>query len=179
MAPPPLAIESLDTMRLLLVFLTALAAVQAADYQLKSGPATVVWGHYWSGDKPVLRIKSGDTVEVLTMSTSNPASLARAGVKDEDIQPEWKAIYANQPPREERGPGGHILTGPIYIEGAEPGDVLEVRIQKIQLAVPYATNGFSPQRGVLPATDFERGVTRLIPLDMKRNVAKLDRKSVV
>ena len=159
-------------MKPLLVLLATLAAAQAADYQLKSGPATVVWGHYWSGDKPVLRIKSGDTVEVLTMSTSNPASRARAGVKDEDIQPEWKAIYANQPPREERGPGGHVLTGPIYIEGAEPGDVLEVRIQKIQLAVPYATNGFSPTRGVLPATDFERGATRLIPLDMKRNVAK-------
>jgi acetamidase/formamidase len=46
-----------------------------------------------------------------------------------------------------------------------------VRIQKIQLAVPYATNGFSPQRGVLPATDFERGANRLIPLDLKRNVA--------
>ena len=72
-------------MRLLLVLLATLAA-QAADYQLKSGPATVVWGHYWSGDKPALRIKSGDTVEVLTMSTSNPMALARAGVKDEDIQ---------------------------------------------------------------------------------------------
>src|ERR1039458_304403 len=115
----PLAVESLDTMKPLLVLLATFAAAQAADYQLKSGPATVVWGHYWSGDKPVLRIKSGDTVEVLTMSTSNPASLARAGVKDEDIQPEWKAIYANQPPREERGPGGHVLTGPIYIEGAD------------------------------------------------------------
>jgi acetamidase/formamidase len=155
-------------MRFLVLLLTAFVAGQAADYQLKSGPTTVVWGHYWSDDKPVLRIKSGDTVEILTMSTSSPAALARVGVKDEDIQPEWKAIYASQPPREQRGPGGHVLTGPIYIEGAEPGDVLEVRIQKIQLATPYAYNAFSPQRGVLPATDFQQGHSKLIPLDLKR-----------
>src|SRR6202043_2553625 len=48
----------------------------------------------------------------------------------------------------------------------------EVRIVKIDLAVPYATNGFSPQRGVLPATDFQRGQTKLIPLDMQRMVGK-------
>src|SRR6185503_10128872 len=52
------------------------------------------------------------------------------------------------------------------------GDVLEVRIRKIQLATPYATNGFSPQRGVLPPQDFARGRTKLIPLDMQRKVAK-------
>src|SRR5579863_3836836 len=115
-------------MKPLILFLAALAAARAADYRLTASPSTVVWGNYWAGAKPVLRIKSGDTVEVLCMSTSNPQSLARLGVKDEDIQPEWKAIYANQPAREDRGPGGHILTGPIFIEGAEPGDVLEVRI---------------------------------------------------
>jgi acetamidase/formamidase len=159
-------------MKPLLVFLAALATAQAADYKLTSSPTTVVWGNYWADAKPVLRIKSGDTVEILTMSTSSPAALARVGVKDEDIQPEWKAIYANQPPREERGPGGHILTGPIFIEGAEPGDVLEVRIQKIKLATPYAYNGFSPTRGVLVDGDFKEGKSRLIPLDLQRNVAK-------
>ena len=139
----------------------------------------MVWGRYWAGDKPVLRIKSGDTVEMLTMSTSNPAALARAGVKDEDIQPEWKAIYAAQPPQDQRGPGGHILTGPIFVEGAEPGDVLEVRIQKVQVATPYATNGFSPNTrpagtpgGILTRDDFQQGRSKLIPLDLKRNVAK-------
>jgi acetamidase/formamidase len=159
-------------MKPLLLTLAALAAAQAADYKLTSSPSTVVWGSYWAGATPVLRIKSGDRVEILTMSTSSPQSLARVGVKDEDIQPEWKAIYANQPPREQRGPGGHILTGPIFIEGAEPGDVLEVRIQKIKLATPYAYNGFSPGRGVLIDGDFQQGKSRLIPLDLERNVAK-------
>jgi acetamidase/formamidase len=158
-------------MKPVFVFLAALAAAHAADYKLTSSPGTVVWGNYWAGAKPVLRIQSGDTVEILTMSTSSPAALARVGVKDADIQPEWKAIYANQPPRDQRGPGGHVLTGPIFIEGAEPGDVLEVRIQKIKLATPYAYNGFSPNRGVLPPEDFQQGKSRLIPLDLTRNVA--------
>ena len=158
-------------MRLLLVILAAFAAARAADYQLKASPATVAFGYYWSEARPALRIRSGDTVAVQTLTTSSPASLARAGVKEEDIEPELKAIFS-QVTGDRRGPGGHILTGPIFVEGAEPGDVLEVRIQKIRLATPYATNGFSPQRGVLPATDFRQGRTRLIPLDIHRNVAR-------
>ena len=156
-------------MKLAILILTALATASAADYTLKASPSTVVWGYYWSAAKPVLRIQSGDTVEIQTMTTSNPTSLANAGVKPEDIEPELKAIYAEV---KDRGPGGHILTGPIYIEGAEPGDTLEVRIQRIRLSTPYATNGFSPQRGVLPKEDFERGRTKLIPLDRERNVAR-------
>jgi acetamidase/formamidase len=158
-------------MRTIFVLMAAITAAHAADFQLKASPSTVAWGYYWSQAKPVLRIKSGDTVSVQTMTTSSPQSLARAGVKDEDIQPELKQIY-KEVTGDAKGPGGHILTGPIYIEDAEPGDVLEVRIQKIDLSTPYASNGFSPQRGVLPATDFQRGNTKIIPLDIKRNVAK-------
>jgi len=158
-------------MRLLLVILATFATAQAADYKLKASPATVAFGYYWSEAKPVLRIRSGDTVQVQTLTTATPASLARVGVKDEDIEPELKAIFT-EVTGDRKGPGGHILTGPIFIEDAEPGDVLEVRIQKVQLAVPYATNGFSPQRGVLPATDFQQGRTKLIPLDTQRNVAR-------
>jgi acetamidase/formamidase len=156
-------------MKLCLALLAALAAAHGADYQLKVSPATAAWGYYWSEAKPVLRIHSGDTVEIQTLTTGSPTSLARAGVKDEDIQPELKAIYAEV---KDKGPGGHILTGPIYVEGAEPGDVLEVRIRKIALAIPYASNSFSPQRGVLPPEDFKQGRTKIIPLDMQRNVAR-------
>jgi acetamidase/formamidase len=70
----------------------------------------------------------------------------------------------------DRGPGGHILTGPVYVEGAEPGDVLEVRIEAIQLAIPYAYNGFAPGRGFLP-DDYPYGRIKIIPLDAKRRVA--------
>jgi acetamidase/formamidase len=140
-----------------------------ADYQLKATPGTVVWGYYWSAAKPVLRIKSGDRVEIQTLVTNSPERLDAAGVKAEDIEAELKAIYAEV---KEKGPGGHILTGPIFVEGAEPGDTLEVRILKIQYAIPYSYNGFRPSSGVLTAEDFPQGATRIIALDTKRNVAK-------
>src|SRR5215213_8856908 len=121
---------------LLLAAMAAAPFAHGADYQLKATPATVAWGYYWSAAKPVLTIRSGDTVEMQTLTTSSPTSLANNGVKPEDIEPELKAIYAEV---KDKGPGGHILTGPIYIEGAEPGDTLEVLIQKIRITTPYAS----------------------------------------
>lgn len=155
-------------MKFLLLLLAALSA-PAADYNLKASPQTVVWGYYWSAAKPVLTIHSGDTVTVQAMATYSPAALRNGGIKEEDIEPELKAIYAEV---KDKGPGGHILTGPIFIEGAEPGDTLEVRIQKIRLNTPYASNGFSPTRGVLPKEDFERGRSKIIPLDRDRMIAR-------
>jgi acetamidase/formamidase len=155
-------------MKIVLFVLTALAAY-AADYNLKATPQTVVWGYYWSAARPVLTIQSGDTVTVQAMATYSPTSLRNGGIKEEDIEPELKAIYDQV---KDKGPGGHILTGPIYIEGAEPGDTLEVRIRKIRLNTPYASNGFSPNRGVLPKEDFERGRSRIIPLDRDRMIAR-------
>jgi acetamidase/formamidase len=70
-----------------------------------------------------------------------------------------------------KGPGGHILTGPIYVEGADSGDVLEVRIQKVDLAIPYAYNAFGPRGGWLPE-DYPYSRMRIIPLDTKRMVAR-------
>jgi acetamidase/formamidase len=69
----------------------------------------------------------------------------------------------------DKGPGGHILTGPVAIEEAEPGDVLEVQIQKVDLDVPYACNSFSPGRGFLP-NDFPYSRLKIIPLDRERMV---------
>jgi len=103
------------------------------------------------------------------MLTNSPDRLAAAGVKPEEIQAELKAITAEV---KDKGPGGHILTGPIFIEGAEPGDTLEIRIQKIDFSIPYAYNSFSPQRGVLTPQDFSKGATKIIRFDTKRGVAK-------
>lgn len=155
-------------MKLAILLLPALCA-SAADYQLKATPQTVVWGYYWSDAKPVLTIHSGDTVEIQTLGTYSPTTLRNGGVKEDKIEPELKTIYAEV---KDKGPGGHILTGPIYVDGAEPGDTLEVRIQKIRLSTPYASNGFSPTRGVLPKEDFVRGRSKIIPLDRERMVAR-------
>jgi acetamidase/formamidase len=145
-----------------------LPAVQAADYQLKASPETVAWGYYWAGAKPVLHIKSGDSVTIDTLITSSPDRLAAAGVKPDQVEPELRAIYDKV---KDKGPGGHILTGPIYVEGAEPGDVLEIRILKIVPKIGYAYNGYAPGRGFLPE-DFPTGRTIIIPFDLRRNVAQ-------
>ena len=79
-----------------------------------------------------LRIASGDIVDVDTLLTNTPPGLQRAGVPPERIQASLKAIVA-EVTGDRRGPGGHILTGPVYVEGAEPGDVLEVKILSIDL----------------------------------------------
>jgi acetamidase/formamidase len=136
-------------------------------HQLKVTPKTVAWGYYDASAKPVLRIQSGDTVEVQTLITNSPTGLERAFLPPAQVEQALRDIFNEVT---DKGPGGHILTGPIHIEGAEPGDTLEVRIQKIQLAVPYAYNGFSPRGGFL-SEDFPRSRTKIIPLDEKRMVA--------
>ncbi len=151
----------------------ALSAQQPAGsggtlYQLKPTPKTVTWGYYDAKTPPVLRIKSGDTVEIQTLITSSRERFENAGLSADRIEQPLRDIFNEV---KDKGPGVHFLTGPIYIEDAQPGDVLEVRIQKIQLAIPYALNAFSPGRGFLP-DDFPYARTKVIPLDEKRMVAQ-------
>ena len=131
---------------------------------LEPTPSTVAYGYYSASAAPVLRLKSGDTVRIHTLLTSTPSRLEGAGVPAEQIEPALRAIVDQV---KDRGPGGHILTGPIFIEGSQPGDVLEVRIQNIALAIPYAYNAFSPRGGFLPQ-DFQESRMKIIPLDAKR-----------
>lgn len=149
------------------VCLIVVSAHAQQPLQLKPTPKTVAWGYYDAAPPPVMRIKSGDTVEVQTLITSSPKRLEDAGVKPGDIEQSLRDIYKEVT---NKGPGGHILTGPIFVEGAEPGDVLEVRIKQIKLAIPYAYNAFSPGRGFLPE-DFPYAKIRIIPLDERRMVA--------
>jgi acetamidase/formamidase len=147
--------------------LLALTVSAQQPLQLKPTPKTVAWGYYDAAAPPVMRVKSGDTVEVQTLITSSPTRLEGAGVKPADVEQSLRDIYKEVT---NKGPGGHILTGPIFIEGAEPGDVLEVRIKSIKLAIPYAYNAFGPRSGTIPE-DFPYAKMRIIPLDAKRMVA--------
>jgi acetamidase/formamidase len=140
-------------------------------YTLSATPATVAWGYYWSAAKPALTVHSGDTVVMQTLSTcGSPEHLESLGVPAADIPAEEAAIYAGVPPSE-RGPGGHILTGPVAIAEAEPGDVLEVRILKIAIDAPFACNSFGAGRGFLP-NDFPYSRTKIIPLDRQKMTAQ-------
>jgi len=103
-------------------------------HRLPATPQTVVYGYYWAEARPVLTIASGDVIDVETMITNNPTRLEAAGVPPNEIQQSLRDIVAQVT---DRGPGGHILTGPVYVEGADSGDVLEVKVLSIGLAIPY------------------------------------------
>src|SRR5271154_7465556 len=89
-----------------------------ATYTLKPTPKTVAWGYYDAKAASVLRIKSGDTVEIQTLITNSPKRLEDAGVPPEQVEQSLRDITDQV---KDKGPGGHILTGPIYIEDAQPG----------------------------------------------------------
>jgi len=142
---------------------------QSKTHRLEATPATVAYGYYWSEAKPVLRIASGDIIDVDTLLTNTPMGLSRAGVPDNKIQESLKAIV-NQVTGDKRGPGGHILTGPVYVEGAEPGDVLEVKVLSIDLAMDYGYNGCS---GFMPENCDRNLPSKIIPLDKRSMTAQL------
>jgi acetamidase/formamidase len=142
---------------------------QARTHRLEATPETVAYGYYWSEAKPALRIASGDVVDVDTLITNTPAGLARAGVPDEQVQPSLKAVVAGVT-GDRKGPGGHILTGPVFVEGAEPGDTLEVKILSIDLPIDYGYNGCS---GFVPENCDRSAGAKIIRLDRSAMTAAL------
>jgi len=160
---------------LAVVATTAWPGAQAPKtHRLEATPETVAYGYYWSEARPVLRIASGDIIDVDTLLTNSPQGLARAGVPDDKIEQSLKNITAALPngdPR--RGPGGHILTGPVYVEGAEPGDALEVEILSIDFNIDYGYNGCANHIAVNPCDrTASGGTTRIIRIDKKSMTAE-------
>ena len=127
------------------VLLGVLASAQAPTtkvHRLVASPSTVAYGYYWADARPALRIASGDVIDVDTLLTSTPMALAQSGVPQDKIQESLEAIVA-EVTGDRRGPGGHILTGPVYVDGAQSGDVLEVKILSIDFPIDYGYNGCS------------------------------------
>jgi acetamidase/formamidase len=160
------------TVAVLSATLLSLSAAQRgpATHRLEATPTTIAYGWYDAAGTPVLRIASGDIIDVDTLLTNSPMGLRRAGVPDDQIQDSLKRITDAFPQgNPKRGPGGHILTGPVFVEGAEAGDALEVKILSIDLAIPYGYNGcqgFLPENCPTP-----RGPSRIIQLDSKTMTA--------
>jgi acetamidase/formamidase len=153
----------------LAVFSAAAAAAHPPEtHRLEATPSTVAYGYYWADAAPVLSIDSGDIIDVDTLLTNTPAGLAKAGVPDDKIQASLKAIVS-EVTGDRKGPGGHILTGPVYVRGAEPGDVLEVKILSIDLALDYGYNGCS---GYLPENCQSGLPFKIMALDRKAMTAE-------
>src|SRR3979411_61756 len=134
-------------------------------HHLHSSPETCHWGFFEAKLKPALTIASGDEVTIDTISGGPEVVPDRSKVH---VPAELAQVHA----KNERMVPGHILTGPVAIEGAQPGDVLEVEILDVQLRQDWGYNLIRPLAGTLP-DDFHE--TRLIniPLDQQRMVGRL------
>ena len=134
---------------------------------LKATRETVHLGGFSDLLKPALSIDSGDTVEVETytgyyVSDKSPP---------EFLTPEFLDICQNLPSERKVDRGPHLLTGPIYLRGAEPGDVLEVKLKAIAPSLPVGFNAIRTGWGALP-DQFNKPALRFIPLDLENNIAE-------
>ena len=133
-------------------------------HELTSTPGNVHWGVFDAALPPVLRVRPGDRVTFHCLS-GEPEDLPGEGF---EVLAEHRAVHA----RTERGPGPHFMTGPVWVEGAAPGDVLEVRILDARLRQDWGWNLIEPGLGTLPE-DFTAQRRLHIPLDRTRGVAHL------
>jgi acetamidase/formamidase len=127
-------------------------------HDLPANVKTVIWGAWDARIPPVLKIKPGDIVTIDTLS-GEPEDLP-----DDDALTtldEHREVLATG----ERGAGPHLLTGPIYVEGAEPGDVLEVRIEEIKLRQNWGWNLQLPLYGTLQ-NEFPEARRLHLPIDV-------------
>jgi acetamidase/formamidase len=149
---------------------------RAAEYTLMPSPQTVHIGHFAASVKPVLTINSGDIVTIETAAAMEPEPLEQSSVVPASAIPQYvRDIYRDV---KDRGPGPHILTGPIAVNGALPGDVLEVRILEISLAVDYGYNRQRPFTGALPE-EFAAMWQRIVPINRAAKTAEVARGVVI
>ncbi len=114
------------------------------EHVLKATPETVQWGRFAAATPPVLTIASGDRVVIETLTAL--AEFVPAEGSGMTVSPALKAIHAAELPVR----FGHLLTGPVAVAGAEPGDMLEVRIEAIELGADWGFNAIVPFEGTLP-----------------------------
>jgi acetamidase/formamidase len=134
------------------------ATQQPRTHELAVTPANVHWGYYDARVAPVLRVAPGDRLRVETMVAGGLQRLRLAGASETEIPESLKAV---ENAVKERGPGVHPMTGPIFVDGAEPGDTLEIRILTIDFLHPFGVVAFNPGGGTLP-DDFPYAHFRLL-----------------
>jgi len=138
-----------------------------AEHILKATCETVHLGGFSATLPPALVVESGDRIHVETFSGFGVYRKA----PDEFVPPAFREICETLPSDRKVGPGSHLLTGPIYVNNAQPGDVLEVRLESISPGVPMGFNAIRPGWGVLAQT-FTESAVRFIPLDLQNQIAE-------
>ena len=153
----------------------SMEAPNQVDAHVESTTANVVWGYIPPGRAPVATVKSGQTVRIETLS-HQPISagadpiqfFAAAGIGPNRVLQQVLDVFKNV--KRPKDAGAHVLTGPIYIEGAEPGDMLEVRVRRIDFRVPFGVNNSNKGSGALPDLH-QKPAPKVIKFDLERRVA--------
>lgn len=131
---------------------------------LTASPETCHWGFFDARLAPLVTIDSGEEIIIESVS-GGPQNLPGEGFH---VPPGLLAIHEAGPPPMP----GHILTGPVAIRGALPGDVLQIDILDVALMQDWGYNYHGPLKGTLPH-DFPKAYHTIIPLDAQRGVARM------
>lgn len=138
-----------------------------ATHRLAPGPGTVRWGSFDAAYPPLITLASGDTVVLECLSAGGMEVMPPPG-SGFAMHPALPSIVAAGVPRL----GGHILTGPVAVNGAEPGDMLAVHVDRIELDAEWGFCGFRPLLGTLPEDFPERHLSH-IAIDRVRRLCRL------
>jgi len=136
-------------------------------HTLKASCKTVHLGGFSHQLEPALIIDSGDSIEIETYTGFYLYDKA----PPDFLTPEFLEICEHLPAERKVGPGPHLLTGPIYVRNAEPGDVLEVKLEAISPRLPVGFNAIRPGWGALPQ-QFTEPRLRFIGLDLDKGIAE-------
>ncbi len=142
---------------------------------IRAVPENLVWGYFGADVPPITRIKDGDVAEIQTISTvgiptKDPEGFFKAQNLPMDAHAQEIINALQKVPLEPSGIRGHMLTGPIYIEGAEPGDSLEVRIMDLPIRSTYGINAVRVGGGGLP-DEVKTNETFVYRYDKKKSTA--------
>lgn len=136
-------------------------------YELKASPENIHWGYFSAELEPVIRVNPGDIVIIEDVPRLDPIDMEKWGIPAEEMSEGYRRIYREVT---DKGPGPHIMVGPVYINGAEPGDVLEVRILEVELAYTFGYSRLSSRGGTLPG-EFERW-ERILRIDLENKTTQ-------
>ena len=134
-------------------------------HHLPASPETCHWGYFDARREPILTVESGGRITIDTVSGTRDV-LPPEGFH---VPPELHEIHAAEPGIPF---GPHILTGPVAVRGAMPGDVIEIRILDVALRQDWGFNFNRPLAGTLP-DDFPSYHAMTIPLDAERMLGRL------
>ena len=139
---------------------TSLQGQTGTLHALPLAPSNIHWGFYDASLEPVVTIQSGDRVYFENLLARGLGRLRLAGISEDRFLPSMVNVEEQETIRV----GAHPLNGPMYVEGAEAGDVLEVRLVDIGFLTDYGVSGFLPGGGTIPA-DFPLAALRAFEID--------------